>query len=93
MRLIYHHGSPYTRRVYMLALELGLAQHIEFHKLVVCPVSIPGWSDKNKNSTAYNPMGKIRCLVTKDIPDGLFDSRMICEYLDSLAVVKETKDE
>ncbi|CAI6336923.1 unnamed protein product [Periconia digitata] len=92
MRLIYHPASPFTRKVYMLAHELGLTQHIELQKVVVCPVDIPGWSDNNKDVAAYNPMAKIPCLVSEEVPDGIFDSRMICEYLSNIARIKETKD-
>ncbi|KAF2241765.1 hypothetical protein BU26DRAFT_170031 [Trematosphaeria pertusa] len=74
MRLISHHGSPYTRKVYMLALELGLAQHITLQKVVVCPIPFPGWSDNNEDVAVYNPMAKIPCLVPEDVPDGIFDS-------------------
>lgn len=92
MRLIYHPASPFSRKVYMLALELGLGPHIELQKVVVCPVDIPGWSDNNQDVAKYNPMAKIPCLTTEEVPDGIFDSRMICEYLSNLARVKEAKD-
>ena len=93
MRLIYHHFSPYTRKVFMLAHELGLTQHITLEKVVVAPIPIKGWSDNNDDVAAFNPMGKIPCLVTEDVPTGLFDSRIICEYLSELAGVKVNKDQ
>ena len=92
MRLIYHSFSPYTRKVFMLAHELGLAQHITLEKVVVAPITIKGWSDNTDDVAKYNPMGKIPCLVTEDVPTGIFDSRMICEYLSELAGVKPKKD-
>ncbi|PSN70495.1 hypothetical protein BS50DRAFT_488055 [Corynespora cassiicola Philippines] len=92
MRLIYHHGSPFARKVYMYALELGLGQHISLEKVVVCPVPFPGWSDNNDQVAAFNPMAKIPCLVPDDVPDGIFDSRMICEYLSGLAPADAKKD-
>ncbi|KAF2642935.1 hypothetical protein P280DRAFT_547185 [Massarina eburnea CBS 473.64] len=92
MLLIYHNGSSYTRKVYMHALELGLAERISLQKVVVCPIPIPGWSDNNEEVAVYNPMAKIPCLVPEDVPDGIFDSRIICEYLSSLAPTQETKD-
>lgn len=92
MRLIYHPFSPYTRKVFMLAHELNLAQHITLEKVVVAPIPIKGWSDNNEDVAKYNPMGKIPCLVTEDAPTGVFDSRLICEYLSELAGVKPKKD-
>ena len=46
MKLIYHPLSPFSRKVYILALELGLASQITLEKVVVAPVFYPGWSDK-----------------------------------------------
>lgn len=92
MQLIYHHFSPYTRKVFMLAHELGLAKHITLQKVVVCPVPIEGWSDNNNDVSVYNPMAKIPCLITEDVPGGVFDSRVICEYLSNLASVNSKKD-
>jgi glutathione S-transferase len=92
MRLIYHPFSPYTRKVFVLAHELGLAKHITLQKVVVCPVPIAGWSDNNADVAVYNPMAKIPCLVPEDVPDGIFDSRIICEYLQDLVPVKANKD-
>jgi glutathione S-transferase len=92
MRLIYHSFSPYTRKVFMLAHELGLVQHITLEKVVVAPITIKGWSDNTDDVAKYNPMGKIPCLLTEDVPMGIFDSRMICEYLSELAGVNSKKD-
>ncbi|KAH7405688.1 hypothetical protein DE146DRAFT_649424 [Phaeosphaeria sp. MPI-PUGE-AT-0046c] len=92
MRLIYHPASPYTRKVFMLAHELDLAKHITLQKVVVCPVPFPGWSDNNGDVSVYNPMTKIPCLVPDDVPDGVFDSKAICEYLENLAATTRTKD-
>lgn len=92
MRLIYHSFSPYTRKVFMLAHELGLAQHMTLEKVVVAPITIKGWSDNTDDVAKFNPMGKIPCLVTEDVPTGIFDSRIICEYLTELANVKPKKD-
>lgn len=92
MRLIYHPFSPYTRKVFALAHELQLAQHIALEKVVVAPIPIKGWSDNTDDVAKFNPMGKIPCLVTDDVPTGIFDSRVICEYLAELAGVKTKKD-
>jgi glutathione S-transferase len=93
MRLIYHPFSPYTRKVFILAHELHLAPHITLEKVVVAPIPIKGWSDNTEDVAKFNPMGKIPCLVTDDVPTGIFDSRVICEYLTSLAGVTTQKDQ
>ncbi|KAH7067104.1 hypothetical protein FB567DRAFT_542046 [Paraphoma chrysanthemicola] len=92
MRLIYHPFSPYSRKVFALAHELGLTKHITLQKVVVCPIPIQGWSDNNDDVSVYNPMAKIPCLVPEDIPDGIFDSNIICEYLENLVSVTRKKD-
>jgi glutathione S-transferase len=92
MRLIYHHGSPFVRKVFMLALELDLTKFITLQKVVVCPVPFPGWSDNNDDVAVYNPMAKIPCLIPEDVPDGIYDSRIICEYLEGVAGVKRKVD-
>jgi glutathione S-transferase len=91
MKLIYHPASPYSRKVYILALELGLAESMTLEKVVVAPVYFPGWSDNNQDvSAAGNPLAKIPTLVVDDFSDsgedagkpvGIFDSKFICEYL------------
>lgn len=88
MRLLYHHASPYTRKVLILAHELNLAKNMTLEKVVVCPIPFAGWSDNNNDVAAFNPLAKIPCLISQDIPDGIFDSRVICEYLCSLAPAK-----
>jgi glutathione S-transferase len=93
MTLIYHPLSPFSRTVFVLAHELGLAEYITLQKVVVCPVPIVGWSDNNADVALYNPMAKIPCLVSDDVPDGIYDSRIICEYLSELASVKTKRDE
>ncbi|KAF2448728.1 hypothetical protein P171DRAFT_406886 [Karstenula rhodostoma CBS 690.94] len=92
MTLIYHPFSPFSRMVFVLAHELGLADHIALQKVVVCPVPIAGWSDNNPDVAVYNPMAKIPCLVSEDVPHGIYDSRVICEYLSELALVKPKRN-
>lgn len=92
MRLIYHHFSPYSRKVFVLAHELGLAKYITLQKVVVCPVPIEGWSDNNKDVSVFNPMAKIPCLIPENVSDGIYDSNVICEYLEDLASVTRKKD-
>ena len=93
MKLIYHPFSPYSRKVYVLALELKIASQITLQKVVVAPVYFPGWSDNNLDvSAAGNPLAKIPVLVVDDFsgedgknPLGIFDSKFECEYLLSRA--------
>lgn len=88
MKLIYHPISPYSRKVYMVALEHGLADRITLEKVVVAPIPYTGWSDDNDSVAKSNPLAKIPTLVAGvedglDAELGLFDSRVICEFLES----------
>lgn len=65
--------SPFVRKVRMVLLEKGLA-----HDLVV-----EGPADNAGNVARLNPLRAIPVLE-RDDGEVLFDSSMICEYLDSL---------
>lgn len=75
MRLRYSPTSPYARKVVATAIERGLADRIEI-------VATNPW-DPASDLSASNPLGKVPALL---LDDGtvLFDSPVICEYLDSL---------
>ncbi len=75
MKLHYSPTSPYVRKVSVIALETGLDGRIE-------PIAANVWDPSNK-VTDHNPLGKIPALVTEG-GETLFDSPVICEYLDSL---------
>ena len=77
MKLHHNVASPYVRKVMAVAIETGLRERIELVERKMSPVS-PS-AELNRD----NPLGKIPCLVTDDRV-ALFDSRVICEYLDSL---------
>ena len=79
MKLHWSPRSPYVRTVMIAAHELGLADRIETVRTVV------GGTIVHRGLMEENPLGKIPTLV---LPDGtiLFNSRVICEYLDSIAV-------
>lgn len=77
MKLYWSPSSPYVRKVMLLAHEAGLADKLELIDGRGTP-----WS-RNPETAAYNPLGKTPCLVPREGP-ALFDSRVICEYLDSL---------
>jgi glutathione S-transferase len=75
MKLRYSPTSPYVRKVTVTAIETGLHDRIER-----VPTDIREQSDA---LLADNPLGKVPTLITDEgLP--LFDSRVICEYLDSL---------
>jgi glutathione S-transferase len=75
MQLLYSPASPFARKVRIVAHEAGLADRIEVS--VVNP-----WTDEGVR--AVNPLSKVPCMILDD-GKPLHDSRVICEYLDSLA--------
>jgi glutathione S-transferase len=77
MRLLYSTTSPYVRKVLVALHETGLIDRVEMVPAPGSPVA------PNPTTTALNPLGKIPCLERADGP-ALFDSRVICRYLDSL---------
>jgi glutathione S-transferase len=77
MKLHTNPASPFGRKVKVAAIEIGLFERLELANLQTSPLaSDPGLR-------ADNPLGKIPCLVLDD-GSALYDSRVICEYLDSL---------
>lgn len=77
MKLHTHPASPFGRKVKVAAIEIGLFERLELANLQTSPLaSDPGL-------VADNPLGKIPCLVLDD-GSALYDSRVICEYLDTL---------
>ncbi|WP_217474199.1 glutathione S-transferase [Stutzerimonas stutzeri] len=77
MQLIYAPASPFARKVRVLAIENGLMDRLEPVETSVMPVAL------NERVNAANPLGKIPVLMLDD-GQALYDSRVICEYLDSL---------
>lgn len=76
MRLLLSYTSPFARKVRIVALEKQLADRIELIEVNVV-------ADPN-SVIASNPLGQIPALVLED-GGPLYDSPVICEYLDSLA--------
>lgn len=76
MKLFYSPTSPYARKVRMLAIEKGLDACIES---VTVDVSQP-----TPELLTTNPLGKVPALLL-DNGEAIFDSPVICRYLDSLA--------
>ena len=75
MRLRYSPTSPYARKVLAAAIEMGVEKMIEVE-------AVNPWDPDSDVATA-NPLGKVPALL---LGDGmvLYDSPVICEYLDSL---------
>ena len=78
MKLYLNPASPFARKVRISALELGLAERIELIEVSLSPVQ------PHHGLRSHNPLGKIPALVT-EADDALYDSPVICEYLDALA--------
>lgn len=77
MKLFFSPTSPYVRKVLACAHELGLSSRIELLPSKSGPVQ------RDASIVARNPLGKVPTLIT-DGGQALYDSRVICEYLDSL---------
>ena len=76
MKLHYNVASPFVRKVMAVAIETGLESRLEPVTRMMTPVK------PDAELARDNPLGKIPCLVTDE--GALFDSRVICEYLDGL---------
>jgi glutathione S-transferase len=77
LKLHYNVASPYVRKVMAVAIETRLEARLEPVTPMMTPVN------PDAGLTRDNPLGKVPCLFT-DEGVALFDSRVICEYLDSL---------
>lgn len=77
MRLRYSPTSPFVRKVTVVAIETGLDPRLERVPTAVAPTK------RNDEVARENPLVKIPALTTDD---GLviYDSAVICEYLDTL---------
>jgi glutathione S-transferase len=78
MKLMSNALSPYGRKVKIAMAMKGVADKIE----IVATDTNPG--DNVALNTA-NPLGKIPCLLVDGGGTAIFDSHVVCEYLDSLA--------
>lgn len=75
MQLLYSPMSPFARKVRVVAFELGLADRLAL--TIASPYT-------DESVRAINPLSKIPVLVPEDGPP-IFDSPVICEYLEHLA--------
>jgi glutathione S-transferase len=77
MKLYFSGASPYVRKVMVTAMEAGVDKKIEQVPTSVMP------TQPNKDLAKENPLMKLPTLVTDDgMP--LYDSYVICDYLDAL---------
>lgn len=77
LTLLSHPFSPYGRKVKIATALKGLKDRIEVVQVDTNPLD-------NPDITRVNPLGKIPALVI-DGDTAIFDSNVICEYLDTLA--------
>lgn len=75
MKLYYSPTSPYVRKVLACAIARGIDSQLRL--VTTNPHASPA------DLVADNPLSKVPCLVTED-GLALFDSPVICEYLDSV---------
>ncbi|HEX2581896.1 MAG TPA: glutathione S-transferase N-terminal domain-containing protein [Dongiaceae bacterium] len=75
LKLRYSTTSPYVRKVSVVAIEIGMKDRIEYVATSV--------ADPHSGLAKDNPLNKIPALILED-GQSLLDSRVICEYLDTL---------
>ncbi len=78
MQLFQSPTSPFARKVIVLLKETGQEADVEMLGAAGTPL------DAANMPTAHNPLGKIPALVLDD-GMALFDSRVICQFLDDRA--------
>ena len=78
MQLFSSPTSPFVRKVIVLLMETDQQSDVEMIGAGGSPL------DSSNMPTAHNPLGKIPALVRADGP-AIFDSRVICGYLDDRA--------
>ncbi len=76
MKLFFSPNSPYVRKVLVTAHEVGLGTRIELLDAAANPIN------RDAKIIVHNPLGKVPTLLT-DEGVALYDSRVICEYLNA----------
>jgi len=78
MKILFSPFSPFVRKCLVSGMELGLNERITLLPCSAHPVS------RDHKIIAFNPLGKVPTFFTDD---GLvlYDSRVVCEYLNDLA--------
>ena len=74
MKLLYSTANPFARKVRACSVALGLDRQIELVEVDAVAAAAP------KMLTDANPLGRVPTLITED-GFAIFDSRVICEYL------------
>jgi glutathione S-transferase len=77
MKLLSQTHSPYARKVLVMAHEIAIVERLEVLHHETSPTR------RNETVFAANPLGKVPVLICDD-GLALFDSIVICEYLDGL---------
>lgn len=77
MKLHWSPRSPFVRKVMIVLREKGMLDEVECVRSVVAFAAMP-----NQDLLSDNPLNKIPTLVLDD-GRSLFDSRVICEYLEA----------
>ena len=75
MKLLYSATSPFVRKVSIVLIETGLSDRVEH-------VPTNPW-DPQSDLPAQNPIGKVPTLISAQGVE-IFDSSVICEFLDNL---------
>ena len=78
MKIYFSPASPFVRKCMVTAIETGLADRIEKLSSNAHPIN------RDKIIAAANPLGQVPTFFTDD-GQAIYDSRVICEYLNSLA--------
>lgn len=78
MKLLFSPTSPYVRKCLVVAHELGLNGRLQLLTSNAHPIN------RDREIIQSNPLGKVPTFFTDD-GQVLYDSRVICEYLDTLA--------
>jgi len=78
LSLYWGSASPYVRKVMIVAHELGIADDIEILDSAAHP------TQRDTRIQAFNPLAKVPAARSAD-GMSLYDSRVICEYLDAEA--------
>ncbi len=78
MKLFTSSTTPFGRKVMVLILESGLSDRVEFCSVSGTPIN------SGTMPLDQNPLGKIPALIAQEGEAAIYDSRVICRYLDAL---------
>lgn len=76
MKIFYSPASPFIRKALVVAHELGVADEMTLLPSAAHPVK------RDARVVVVNPSGRVPALILDD-GEVLYDSRVICEYLDA----------